>query len=181
VNGEGHLDRPDGYVAGDGADGPEEPDTADGLPDFDEAQLAEVEGLLREAAEVCDPVPSGLREAALAAFALHDLDARLAELTFDSLLDAAPVRSGGDAPRMLTFAAGDLTVDVEVGEDGLLGQLLPPQEAAVEVLTRPVPEATARCAADGTGGFSCAVDVTGPFALRVRAGDEVVVTEWLRV
>ncbi|WP_448317126.1 hypothetical protein [Streptomyces sp. CO7] len=148
---------------------------------FDDLQLLEVEGLLREAAEVCDPVPTALREAALAAFALHDLDARLAELTFDSLLDAAPVRGTEDGPRMLTFAAGDLTVDVEVGEDGLLGQLLPPQAAGVEVLTRPAPEAAARCAADETGGFSCAVEVTGPFALRVRAGDEVVVTEWLRV
>jgi hypothetical protein len=148
---------------------------------FDEAQLAEVEALLREAALVCDPVPHALRDTALAAFALHDLDARLAELTFDSLLDAAPVRGAEDGPRMLTFAAGDLTVDVEVGEDGLLGQLLPPREAAVEVLTRPSPEAAASCAADETGGFSCPVEVTGPFALRVRTGDEVVVTEWLRV
>ncbi|WP_151770582.1 hypothetical protein [Streptomyces abyssomicinicus] len=162
-----------GRTTFDGADEAGEP--------FDEAQLAEVEGLLREAALVCDPVPSALRDAALAAFALHDLDARLAELTFDSLVDAAPVRSAVEAPRMLTFAAGDLTVDVEVGEDGLLGQLLPPQKAGVEVLTRPAPEATASCAADATGGFSCAVDVTGPFALRVRTGDEVVVTEWLRV
>jgi hypothetical protein len=151
------------------------------LEPYDEQRLLEVEGLLREAAEVCDPVPSSLREAALAAFALHDLDARLAELTFDSLLDAAPVRSGEDAPRMLTFAAGDLTVDVEVGEHGLLGQLLPPRAAGVEVLTRPAPEAAASCSADETGGFSCAVDVAGPFALRVRTGDEVVVTEWLRV
>jgi hypothetical protein len=156
-------------------------DEATGAAGADEGLLREVEQLLREAAEVCDPVPAALREAALAAFALHDLDARLAELTFDSLVDAAPVRGSVDAPRMFTFAAGDLTVDVEVGEDGLLGQLLPPQEASVEVLTRPAPGPSARCAADETGGFSCALDVTGLFALRVRAGDEVVVTEWLRV
>ncbi len=50
--------------------------------------------------------PSCCRRA-LDAFALHDLDARLAELTFDSLVDALPVRGVTDAPRMLTFRAGE--------------------------------------------------------------------------
>jgi hypothetical protein len=40
------------------------------------------------------------------AYALYDMDARLAELTFDSLVDAIPVRGATVAPRMLTFTAG---------------------------------------------------------------------------
>ncbi|WP_309485563.1 metallophosphoesterase, partial [Streptomyces sp. WELS2] len=84
-----------------------------------------------------DPVPAELLQSALDAFALHDLDARLAELTFDSLVDALPVRGAMDPPRMLTFRAGEVTVDVEVTGDGLIGQLLPPQSARIELLGGP--------------------------------------------
>ncbi len=94
-----------------------------GIPDADfdasgvDGDLLEEE--LRQAAGVLDPVPVELRQLALEAYALHDLDARIAELTFDSLVDALPVRGVPDAPRMLTFRAGGLTVDVEVTGEGL--------------------------------------------------------------
>lgn len=107
---------------------PEGPDAlADGL----------LEEELRQAAAVLDPVPADLLQSALDAFALHDLDARLAELTFDSLVDALPVRGAADPPRMLTFRAGEVTVDVEVTGDGLIGQLMPPQSARIELLGGP--------------------------------------------
>ncbi|WP_330462043.1 hypothetical protein OIB37_31515 [Streptomyces sp. NBC_00820] len=133
---------------------------------------------LRQAAAVLDPVPAGLLQLALDAYALHDLDARIAELTFDSLVDALPVRGVPQAPRMLTFQAGELTVDVEVTGDGLIGQLLPPGSARVEVLggpqtVRPVP-------VDTLGRFTSDAPPTGPFALRLRTGGDVIVTEWLR-
>ncbi len=133
---------------------------------------------LREATAILDPVPAELRRIAIEAYALHDLDARIAELTFDSLVDAIPVRGAVDVPRMLTFHSGGLTVDVEVTADGLLGQLLPPQSAAIEVLHGP--RATAVLTADDMGRFSCDAPPTGPFALRLRTGGESVVTEWLR-
>ncbi|QKW30435.1 hypothetical protein HUT11_33195 [Streptomyces seoulensis] len=146
-----------------------------GPGEFDDAVLEEE---LRRAAAVLDPVPAHLRQLAVQAYALHDLDARVAELTFDSLLDALPVRGALDVPRMLTFQAGELTVDVEVTGDGLLGQVLPPQPAAVEVLHGPRPGA--RLVADDLGRFAGDAPPTGPFALRLRTGAEVVVTEWLR-
>ncbi|GAA5052440.1 hypothetical protein [Streptomyces similanensis] len=146
-----------------------------GPGEFDDAVLEEE---LRRAAAVLDPVPAHLRQLAVEAYALHDLDARVAELTFDSLLDALPVRGALDVPRMLTFQAGELTVDVEVTGDGLLGQVLPPQPAAVEVLHGPRPGA--RLVADDLGRFAGDAPPTGPFALRLRTGAEVVVTEWLR-
>lgn len=133
---------------------------------------------LREATAILDPVPAELRRIAIEAYALHDLDARIAELTFDSLVDAIPVRGAVDVPRMLTFHSGGLTVDVEVTADGLLGQLLPPQPAAIEVLHGP--RATAVLTADDMGRFSSDAPPTGPFALRLRTGGESVVTEWLR-
>ncbi|MFI2643891.1 hypothetical protein [Streptomyces sp. NPDC018610] len=143
--------------------------------EFDDTVLEEE---LRRAAAVLDPVPDELRQLALDAYALHDLETRVAELTFDSLVDAIPVRGAMDVPRMLTFQAGALTVDVEVTGDGLLGQLMPPQPAGIEVLHGPRPGTG--LTADGLGRFTGEAPPAGPFALRVRTGGEVVVTEWLR-
>lgn len=143
--------------------------------EFDHDRMEEE---LRDAAAVLDPVPAGLRRAAVEAYALYDLDARIAELTFDSLVDAVPVRGAVDVPRMLTFHSGGLTVDVEVSEDGLLGQLMPPQPASIEVLHGP--RAGAALTADDLGRFASPAPPAGPFALRLRTGKDVVVTEWLR-
>ncbi|MEU0243381.1 hypothetical protein ABZ192_03505 [Streptomyces sp. NPDC006235] len=133
---------------------------------------------LRRAAAVLDPLPAELQQIAVDAYALHDLDARVAELTFDSLVDALPVRGAGDAPRMLTFQAGEVTVDVEVTAQGLMGQVLPPQPAGIEVLGGPRPGSP--LTADDLGRFTAATPPSGPFALRLRTGEDVVVTEWLR-
>ncbi|MEW2300486.1 hypothetical protein AB0958_11005 [Streptomyces sp. NPDC006655] len=140
--------------------------------------LDALEEELRQAAAVLDPLPAGLLQTAMDAYALHDLDARIAELTFDSLVDAVPVRGAEDPPRMLTFRAGGLTVDVELTGEGLLGQVLPPQPARVEVLGGPA--AGHPLTADGMGRFAVDTPPAGPFALRLRAGGEVIVTEWLR-
>ncbi|MFF8731613.1 hypothetical protein ACF073_34755 [Streptomyces sp. NPDC015171] len=146
--------------------------------DADAFADALLEEELRQAAAVLDPVPAELLQTALDAFALHDLDARLAELTFDSLVDAQPVRGVLDVPRMLTFRAGETTVDVEVTVDGLIGQVLPPQSARIEVLGGP--GAAHPVAADTLGRFTSDTPPAGPFALRLRTGAEVIVTEWLR-
>ncbi|MEU6449342.1 hypothetical protein [Streptomyces sp. NPDC047065] len=154
----------------------------DGLPEGAFADDDPADGLLeeelRQAAAILDPVPAGLRQVAVDAFALHDLDARVAELTFDSLVDAIPVRGEADPPRMLTFRSDGVTVDVEVTADGLIGQVLPPGPAGIEVLSGP--RAHARLTADDMGRFTGDAPPAGPFALRLRTGGEVVVTEWLR-
>ncbi|WP_367319354.1 hypothetical protein [Streptomyces sp. HUAS ZL42] len=143
-----------------------------------EFDVGRLEHELRQAAAILDPVPAELRRIAVEAYALHDLDARIAELTFDSLVDAIPVRGATDVPRMLTFHTGQLTVDVEVTAEGLMGQVLPPQTAGIEVLSGPQTGVT--LTADSMGRFTSDAPPTGPFALRLRTGDEVVVTEWLR-
>lgn len=152
----------------------------DGSDSVDE-ELADtvLEEELRQAAAVLDPVPPHLLQTALEAFALRDLDARVAELTFDSLTDAVPVRGAADVPRMLTFTAGGVTVDVELTGEGLMGQVLPPQPARVEVLGGP--RTAAPLTADDMGRFFSDVRPAGPFALRLAAGGETVVTPWLRV
>ncbi|MGW2823987.1 hypothetical protein ACWC24_23780 [Streptomyces sp. NPDC001443] len=149
---------------------------ADGVDDGPDCDRLEDE--LRRAAAVLDPVPGELYRIAMEAFALRDLDARIAELTFDSLTDAIPVRGVADPPRMLTFRTGELSVDVEVTSEGLMGQVLPPQTARIEVLSGP--RTAAPLIADDLGRFICDAPPAGPFALRLRTGAEVVVTEWLR-
>lgn len=162
----------------------DDPVAEEGIGDeeFDEGPGAELDdgllGELRQAACILDPVPPALRQIAVDAYALHDLDARLAELTFDSLVDAIPVRGAAEPPRMLTFHSGDVTVDVEVTAQGLMGQVLPPQPARIEVLGGP--QTSLPLVADDMGRFISEEAPTGPFALRLRAGGEVVVTEWLR-
>ncbi|MET9745778.1 hypothetical protein ABZZ92_08700 [Streptomyces ardesiacus] len=172
-------DEYDAYDEYDGADG-HDGSGASGAYDERDEELHDglVEEELRQAAAILDPVPAGLRRVAVDAFVLRDLDARIAELTFDSLVDGIPVRGETDPPRMLTFSTDAVTVDVEVTADGLIGQLLPPGPAGIEVLSGP--RAHARLTADDMGRFAGEAPPAGPFALRLRTGREVVVTEWLR-
>ena len=104
--------------------------------DRDEPEL-EVE--LRQAAARFDPVPPALLQAAAGAFSWRTIDAELAELTFDSLVDQdelALVR-GPAQRRLLSFQAGGLAIDLEVTSASsgreLVGQLAPPQQASVEI------------------------------------------------
>ncbi|WP_030315533.1 hypothetical protein [Streptomyces sp. NRRL B-3229] len=152
--------------------------TEEALPD-EELALDLLEEELRQATAILDPVPAALRQIAVEAFALHDLDSRIAELSFDSVVDALPVRGAAAAPRMLTFHAGEVTVDVELTAQGLMGQVLPPRPARIEVLSGPQPGAP--LTTDDMGRFTCEVPPTGPFALRLRTDEEVIVTDWLTV
>ena len=145
--------------------------------DAGDLDLDLMEEELRQGAAILDPLPAELRQIAVAAFALHDLDARIAELTFDSVVDAIPVRGAVDVPRMLTFHAGGVTVDVELSAHGLMGQVLPPQTARIEVLRGP--QTAAPLTTDDLGRFTYADPPTGPFALRLSTDEGVLVTDWL--
>lgn len=162
----------------DGSDG-----DADDLTEFEGDDSLEndlLEEMLRQAAAILDPVPAQLQQTAVEAYTLYSLDTQLAELTFDSLVHAIPVRGAVDAPRMLTFRTDELTVDIEVTAHGLMGQVLPPQEARIEVLSGPQLTSPPTLITDGMGRFTGELHVTGPFALRLRTDADVVMTEWLR-
>ena len=94
---------------------------------------------LRGLAARLDPVPERLIEAAIDAYAWRTVDTELAELVFDSLADreAAALVRGPQQERLLSFQASDLTIEVEVTAAGparrLIGQLIPPQRASVEI------------------------------------------------
>lgn len=151
-------------------------------PGPEDAALLEA---LRAVAGRVDPVPPEVREAARASFTWRTIDAELAELAYDSLLDddrLVGVRSS-DAPRTLSFEGAGCSVEVEVAEEGdarrLLGQLVPPQTAAVEVRH---PAGVVTVDADEVGRFSVAGLPAGPVSLRCAvAGAAPLETAWVTI
>lgn len=107
--------------------------TGDPSPD-DADLLAELGNVLRAQSEP----PADVLNAAREIYTWRTIDAELAALTFDSLIDVEPSRSrSGVQARSLTFEARLVTIELEVdsGPDGrrLLGQLVPPQTATIEL------------------------------------------------
>ncbi len=151
--------------------------------DRDDERDDELAGELRRLADRLDPAPPELLAGAVAAFAWRDIDAELAELVFDSLLDtdeAALVRGSPDR-RLVSFAGGGLTVDVEVTAAGpertIMGQIAPPQAGQVDLRRG---QETITLDADELGRFRSGPLPPGPLSLRLRpAGGAPVVTDWL--
>ncbi|MCA2219239.1 hypothetical protein [Jidongwangia harbinensis] len=87
---------------------------------------------LKEALRSAEEVPPRFVEAGKAAYAWYNIDAELADLTYDSSL-AGPepvgaMRAAQDASlRALTYATTELTIEIEITDDAVLGQVLPPQ------------------------------------------------------
>jgi hypothetical protein len=140
---------------------------------------------LRRLFEDGDPLPDQAVALAKASFGWRTLDAQLAALTHDSLVDQAPVAMRGAAPpRLLTFDAADLRVEVEVdagpGERAgrrLFGQLVPPQPARIEARDGAGGRRTAE--ADQAGRFALDGLPAGPLSLWChRPGRPPVATEW---
>lgn len=146
----------------------------------DDALAGEVGELLRRS----DPVPPEVVATARASFGWQALDAELARLTADSLLAAADVR--GEPARLLSYQAGERTIEVEVtNQDGrlrILGQLVPLQPARVRAEQ---PAGTVEATADQLGRFAIRDLPPGPTRFACQplgpAGEPVgaeLVSEW---
>ena len=133
-----------------------------------------------------DPPPAVVVELARQSFGLRTVDAELAALVGDSDIDhaAVAVRTGESAtsPRLLTFETTDLAVEIEVSGSGrhrrLLGQLLPPDAARIEV-RQPSASAPWWVEVDDRGRFAVENVRPGPVRLTChRPRHRPVVTEW---
>ena len=146
----------------------------------------ELEAELRRLAADREPVPAQLAQAALDAFGWRDIDAELAELVYDSLIDAdeASLVRGPPGQRLVSFAVGGLTIDVEVTSAGsgrsVMGQIAPPQRATVDIRH---PRDTVTVETDELGRFESGPLPPGPASLRLRPppGGEgpAIVTDWI--
>src|SRR5436190_24385792 len=103
---------------------------------------AEMLAELRSVIDEVDAPPADVVAAAKASFTWRTVDADLAELaeiTFDSLVDeeAGTLVRGAGQPRLLTFTATGVEIEVEVTPSGrayrLLGQVIPAAPGDLEV------------------------------------------------
>ena len=141
---------------------------------------------LREIAAAEDPVPEHILAAARGSYTWRTIDAELAGLVYDSLLDAealATVRSEGTV-RLLTFETPDLAVELEVtavaGSRSIVGQLVPPGPGLVELRHA---GGRRELLADALGRFAAEGVPAGPVSLRCRreGTDAAVETEWVAI
>jgi hypothetical protein len=124
---------------------------------------------LQEALRAREAVPPEFVEAAKNAFAWHNIDAELAQLTYDSSRDSdyePSVRAEAASIRALTFTSAHLTIELEVTQDSLLGQIIPAQAGVIKIQSRDGAET--EFPADEIGCFSVRPIPTGPFRLRCQ-------------
>ena len=135
---------------------------------------------LSEAIRAREQVPEWFIETGKNAYAWHNIDAELAQLTYDSSRDrdaAVAVRSEAASIRALTFTSGRLSIELEVGESTLLGQIVPPQTGTLEVHTA---AGVASSPVDEIGCFSVTPIPASPFRIRCRTEDGAdVLTGWI--
>jgi hypothetical protein len=157
------------------------------LNDPDEPLVSE----LRELFAQVDAVPAPVTELAKASLGWRRLDAELAELLSDSVLEdgaLAGVRGGGEGlpVRSVRFRASRNTIDVDVQVDGqkrtLLGQITPPVSAEIEVES---PDGTvASVKSDELGRFRVQLPEGGRIRLVISDGPDLgphVVTSWITI
>ena len=140
---------------------------------------------LGEALRAREAVPEWFVETGKNAYAWHNIDAELAQLTYDSDSASgrdrdlvAAVRSETASIRALTFTSPHLSLELEVTEDALLGQIVPPRPGTLEVQTMAGTIATTPV--DEIGCFAVEPIPASPFRLRCRTGhDTDVLTGWI--
>ena len=138
-------------------------------------------GRLREAMQARQAVPAWFVETAKSAYTWRNIDAELAQLTYDSSRDrdqSVSVRAETASVRALTFTSAHMSIELEVTEDSLLGQIIPPGAGTIEAQTRD--GVTAAVPVDEIGYFNITPIPPTPLRLRCRSGHGTdVVTGWI--
>jgi len=144
---------------------------------WDDEQLL---AALREAVRDRQAVPPWFVEMATNAYAWHNVDAELAQLTYDSETDlarAAATRSEAASIRALTFTSPHLTLELEVAESSLIGQIIPPRAGILEIHTT---AGVTSSPVDEIGCFAVDPIPASPFRLRCRTADGIdALTGWV--
>ena len=149
------------------------------LSPADEALVAE---LGRVVAQV-DPVPDLVLELGRAAFAMRTLDSELAELVRDSELEALAVRGTATGPRLLSFEAHGVSVELQVAGHGrsvdVMGQVSGSEPGALAVRLEGADGETA-VDVDELGMFRATGLAAGRLRVHVLVdGERRVTTSWV--
>jgi hypothetical protein len=144
------------------------------------------ESHLRAVTSEADAVPEHVVADAKALFALRDLDAELAQLVADSLVDEPAVltRALIADVRMLSFLCGDVTIELDVDTDPVTGRVSL-HGAAVGVAGDVVVVLTGHRVVsplDQDGHFDLQLPTGGPLRLELTKPDGGrVTTPWITV
>ena len=137
---------------------------------------------LREALSASEAVPAWFVETGKNAYAWHNIDAELAQLTYDSFSDqrmATATRSETASIRALTFTSANLSMELEVSEESLLGQIIPPRAGMLEIHTK---TGVITTSVDEIGCFAVDPKPDTSFRLRCRIADGTdVLTGWINL
>lgn len=145
-------------------------------PWWDDEQLL---ALLKESLQARKAVPPEFIEIGKNAYAWHNIDAELAQLAYDSLYDSTlSERSETASVRSLTFTSARLTIELEVNDDSLFGQVTPVQEGTIQVRT--YAGVIASISVDKVGYFAVHPIPPSPFRLHCQTtGGSDVLTGWI--
>jgi hypothetical protein len=139
--------------------------------------LAELGEALRETrGAATDLVLTGGKAAFI--FRTMDEELELASMVYDSLLDAQALPRGR-APglaRTVVFESAQVSVEIEVGEDGIVGQVVPALPGTVTAEAADGSSSTT--GTDDMGCFSLGLPASDPVRLHFVTAKETVVTEW---
>jgi hypothetical protein len=146
--------------------------------DNDDQLIEEIRGALADVGAV----PEGAQALAGAVFDLQSIDRELELLTllYDSsreVFDGTRGEAASVAARYLTFQRDLLTLEVEIGPDAVLGQVVPAQPATISLLTRS--GVASMCETDEVGAFFFERPETDGIRLTCTTPTSVLRTTWI--
>lgn len=139
----------------------------------DDALMTELSGALAARAAVTDQA----RAAARGAFAWRTIDEELMNLSHDSLESAQVLVRGVQTARVIGFSGRGLTLEIELDDGQLSGQVVPGRVCLVSVVTRSGEPLSVQT--DESGFFTVALDVRGPVRFTVDDDGETQSTAWV--